>query len=94
MDDFLLRPPTIPAIQINKPSRASLQSNSAFAASQAKPYNDGPLGTVSKTLRGANDLWQSWKDGLTSEQREKLKLQEERKRVLYQDMKNVCCEPR
>lgn len=40
------------------------------------------LGKVSRTIRGANDAWLSWRDGLTVEQREKARYIEERKQIL------------
>ncbi|KND88263.1 Lipase 4, partial [Tolypocladium ophioglossoides CBS 100239] len=67
------------------PSRADAK---ARGQRSSKPERVGALvGALSRTCRSANDLLQSWKDGLTAEQREQARLREERKNILRLRMK-------
>ncbi|PNY22502.1 Lipase 4 [Tolypocladium capitatum] len=62
------------------PSRVDAK---ALSQCSSKPERAGSLtGTLSRTCRSANDLFQSWKDGLTAEQREQARLREQKKNML------------
>jgi hypothetical protein len=47
------------------------------------------VGTVTKTIKGANELLLYWKDGLTAEERAAARSKEERKQILSLRMKTV-----
>lgn len=47
------------------------------------------VGTVAKTIKGANELLSYWKDGLTAEERAAARSREERKQILSLRMKTV-----
>ncbi|POR39066.1 Lipase 4 [Tolypocladium paradoxum] len=69
------------------PSRADPK---ALSQHSSRPERVGALvGALSRTCRSANDLFQSWKDGLTAEQREQARLWEERKNTLRLRMKTA-----
>ncbi|KAK5993031.1 Triacylglycerol lipase 4 [Cladobotryum mycophilum] len=89
MADFLLQAPSISSRHINQ-TRLAQKRKSTSALSQFHANQDQTLlGTVSKTIRGATGLWRSWKDGVSSEEREDIRRLEERKNVLYTRLKNA-----
>lgn len=72
------------------PTKSEKKETVSTSRLLSKPSLDGLLtGGVSKRLKGANDYLQSWKDGLTVEQRDKARTVEQRKQVLALRMKDV-----
>ena len=53
------------------------------------PQVKAPEGLVLRTVKGVNDLWQGWRDGLTVAQREEQRLRESRRQILCLRLKNV-----
>jgi TAG lipase/steryl ester hydrolase/phospholipase A2/LPA acyltransferase len=91
MADFFLSAPPIRPTHGNSNSPQSPKRQKYPASSQPLQSVDRTLiRSVSKTVRGAADLWRSWKDGVSNEEREQARLLEERKNILYLRMKSVC----
>lgn len=88
MADFLLRPPTIPPIHGSN-SSAQLPKRPKHASTASQPADQTLVQTVSQKVKEAAGLWRSWKDGVSSEERERARLLEERKNILYLRMKSV-----
>ncbi|UNI24851.1 Lipase 5 [Purpureocillium takamizusanense] len=83
MPDLLL-PPSGPPLAHNSqrgdPASRSKTSSSRRLSKPPQPV--GLAGRLSRTCKSANDLFLSWKDGMTVEQREKAKARDERRSVL------------
>ncbi|KHN95480.1 Acyl transferase/acyl hydrolase/lysophospholipase [Metarhizium album ARSEF 1941] len=86
-------------LQAHRPP--SLHAPAAYAGSRSEPKTQALLSqqasgrggrlrkVVSRTLRDANDALLSWKDGLTVDERERLRLQQETKAILSAHMKSA-----
>ncbi|KAJ6437346.1 Patatin family phospholipase [Purpureocillium lavendulum] len=92
MADLLLPPSGVPSAHAQQradvPSRTKTPSRRLSKPSQP-PGGGGIAGRLSRTCRSANDLFLSWKDGMTVEQREKARLRDERRSVLCSRMKTA-----
>lgn len=64
------------------------RSSSIKKQHQCQPRN-GALDSISRAIRGANNLVLSLRDGLSELERENKRKQEERKQILSLRMKNV-----
>ncbi|KAM0262138.1 hypothetical protein ACHAQJ_001881 [Trichoderma viride] len=90
MADFFLSAPPIRPTHSSSNSPQSPKRQKSSASSQPLQSVDRTLiRTVSKTVRGAADLWRYWKDGVSSEEREQARLLEERKNILYLRLKSA-----
>ncbi|KAF7562919.1 hypothetical protein G7046_g1255 [Stylonectria norvegica] len=89
MADLLLHSRSVGVLHA-KPTKQPSRSNTKVtrSPSKAKPAA-GVAGTVYKALKGANEAWQSWKDGLTESEREQIRLLEERRQILRLRMENA-----
>jgi hypothetical protein len=97
MADLLLQPSSNPSAHLksilhSKPSRRDSKSLAIRHAKSSPQLRDGGIlsGPISRTLRSANDIWLSWNDGLTADERERRRLLEEEKELLRFRMKTVC----
>lgn len=90
MVDLLLPRHAASRTEKKTPTKSDKKDAAKTSRLLTKPSLDGLLtGGVSKRLKGANDYLQSWKDGLTVEQRDKARAVEQRKQVLALRMKDV-----
>jgi TAG lipase/steryl ester hydrolase/phospholipase A2/LPA acyltransferase len=89
MADFLLRPPTILPIQGSN-SSTQFPKRPKHVSTASQPADQTLVHTVAQKVKEAASLWRSWKDGVSVEDREKARLLEERKNLLYLRMKSVC----
>ncbi|KAL7796754.1 acyl transferase/acyl hydrolase/lysophospholipase [Trichoderma ceciliae] len=88
-DFFLSAPPIRPTHGSNNSPQSSKRQKYTPASQPLQPTGRTLIGTVSKTVKGAADLWRSWKDGVNSEDGEQVRLLEERKSMLYLRMKSA-----
>ncbi|KAH0530176.1 hypothetical protein TsFJ059_004836 [Trichoderma semiorbis] len=94
MADFFLRAPPIPQIHTGSasppsPKRQKQASASLQPLQPLLPADRTLVQTVSQTVKGAAGFLRSWKDGVSSEEREKARLLEERKNILCLRMKSA-----
>jgi TAG lipase/steryl ester hydrolase/phospholipase A2/LPA acyltransferase len=76
MSDLLLQTRAVPSLY-NKSTKPPAKSNTK---AKRPPVSSVPVvNTLQKAIRQANDTWQWCKDGLTEDQRLKIKQLEERK---------------
>lgn len=70
----------------SRQTSGSASASTAAASTTRRPHkskSEGALlGKVTQTIRGANDVLLSWRDGLTRDERERLQHIEERKQIL------------
>ncbi|KAF4430550.1 NTE family protein [Fusarium austroafricanum] len=86
MADLILPARAVPSIY-NKPTKPPVKSNTK---AKRPPISSVPVvGTLQKAIQSANETWQWCKDGLTEDQRLKIKQLEERKRMLCLNMQNA-----
>ncbi|KAF4460919.1 NTE family [Fusarium albosuccineum] len=89
MADLLLQTRSVPALH-SKPTKSSIKPNTK-AKRPPSVSSTGPavVNTLQKAIKQANNTWQWCKDGLTEDQRLKVKQLEERKQSLYLRMQNA-----
>ncbi|GKU07250.1 unnamed protein product [Fusarium langsethiae] len=86
MSDLLLQTRAVPSLY-NKSAKPPTKSNTK---AKRPPVSSVPVvNTLQKAIRQANDTWQWCKDGLTEDQRLKIKQLEERKQSLCLCMQNA-----
>jgi TAG lipase / steryl ester hydrolase / phospholipase A2 / LPA acyltransferase len=86
MADLILPARAVPSLY-NKSTKSPVKSNTK---AKRPPVSSVPVvGTLQKAIKSANDTWQWCKDGLTEDQRLKIKQLEERKHMLCLSMQNV-----
>ncbi|CAG7564406.1 unnamed protein product [Fusarium equiseti] len=86
MSDLLLQTRAVPSLY-NKSTKPPTKSNTK---AKRPPVSSVPVvNTLQKAIRQANDTWQWCKDGLTEDQRLKIKQLEERKHNLCLSMQNA-----
>lgn len=86
MADLIVQAHAIPAIRV----RSYATPTQIHAKSPVKSKSGGHVfDTLTKTLRSVHELWWSWKDGLTAEERRLCKSREEKRRSLCLRMQNV-----
>ncbi|KAH7179847.1 acyl transferase/acyl hydrolase/lysophospholipase [Fusarium flagelliforme] len=86
MSDLLLQTRAVPSLY-NKSTKPPTKSNTK---AKRPPVSSVPVvNTLQKAIRQANDTWQWCKDGLTEDQRLKIKQLEERKHNLCLGMQNA-----
>ncbi|KAI1050880.1 hypothetical protein LB507_009382 [Fusarium sp. FIESC RH6] len=86
MSDLLLQTRAVPSLY-NKSTKPPTKSNTK---AKRPPVSSVPVvNTLHKAIRQANDTWQWCKDGLTEDQRLKIKQLEERKHNLCLSMQNA-----
>lgn len=109
MSDLIVPAPTIPHLKSLLPDatthrvdaygkgpalRSSKSTPQLRTSSQSSPSDPRyVIGALSRTLRGAGDLWQSWRDGLTAEEREHQRATDERRQILRARIKTVSLHP-
>ncbi|KAH6609083.1 nte family [Trichoderma cornu-damae] len=91
MADLLLGAPPIRPTHgsCDAPQSPKRQKRSSASSQPLKPFDRSLIGTVSKTVKGAAGLWRSWKDSASREERERARLIEERKNILYLRIKSA-----
>src|SRR6188474_691423 len=91
MDEFLIPRRTVHTRLRTAPRKTETTSSLMATGQGSKASSSSTLGTLSHTLRTANSLLLSLRDGLSAAEREHSKKVEERKQILALRMKNVCC---
>lgn len=93
MSDLLVPAPSIPSVRLKTllpPNRHDAKTAS-LRSSKSTPHlrstNNG--GALSRTVKGVNDYWLSWRDGLSSKQRDERRLREEQRQILSLRMRNA-----
>ncbi|PNP51756.1 hypothetical protein THARTR1_07525 [Trichoderma harzianum] len=91
MADFFLRAPPIPQIHTgsSSPPSPKRQKQASASSQPLQPADRTLVQTVSQTVKGAAGFLRSWKDGVSSEERKKARLLEERKNILCLRMKSA-----
>lgn len=97
MADLLVRPAFFPTTNLKSLLQTPTHRHDAKATSipcsksSIELRNDAGLvtGALARTLRGANNLLLSWKDGLTPEQRHEQRMHDERRQILCLRMKSA-----
>ncbi|OAA36834.1 Acyl transferase/acyl hydrolase/lysophospholipase [Metarhizium rileyi] len=90
MPDLLVQTHRAPSLHAAE-TKALFRSEAKSERLSSRTGTGGGLRhVVSKALREANNVLLSWKEGLTLEEREALRLQEEARAVLAARMKSVC----
>lgn len=95
MSDLLVPAPSIPHLKSLLPTVGTKNTNASLRHTKSTPHlrtSDRKLvvGALSRTFQGAGSLWQSWRDGLTDDEREEQRSKDERRQILHVRIKTVC----